>query len=72
MLSCVLLFVTPMEYAVHGILQAQNTGVDSPSLYQHISPTQEVNWGLLCYRWILYHLSYQGSPYYNNNNSTPF
>ena len=62
LLSCVLLFVTAMEYAVHAILQAQNTGVDSLSLLQRIFPTQEANWGLLHCREILYQLSSQGSP----------
>ena len=38
-----------------------NTGVGSLSLLQWIFPTQELNWGLLHYRWILYQLSYQGS-----------
>ena len=37
-----------------------NTGVGSLSLL-HI-PTQELNWGLLHCRWILYKLSYQRSP----------
>ena len=37
-----------------------NTGVGSLSLL-HI-PTQELNWGLLHSRWILYKLSYQRSP----------
>ena len=40
----------------------KNTGVGSLSLLQQIFPTQELNWGLLHYRWILYQLSYQGSP----------
>ena len=31
-------------------------------LLQQIFPTQESNWGLLHYRWILYHLSQKGSP----------
>ena len=34
----------------------------SLSLLQRIFPTQEWNWGLLHCRWILYQLSYQGSP----------
>ena len=38
-----------------------NTGVGSLSLLQGIFPTQESNWGLLHFRWILYQLSYQGS-----------
>ena len=40
----------------------QNTGVGSLSLLQGIFPTLELNWGLLHCRWILYQLSYQGSP----------
>ena len=38
-----------------------NTGVGSLSLLQGIFPTQELNWGLLHCRQILYQLSYQGS-----------
>ena len=41
----------------------QNTGVGSLSLLQRIFLTQELNWGLLHCRWILYQLSHQGSPY---------
>ena len=40
----------------------QNTRVGSLSLLQWIFPTQELNWGLLHCRQILYQLSYQGSP----------
>ena len=40
----------------------KNTGVDSLSLLQGIFLTQESNWGLLHCRWILYQLSYEGSP----------
>ena len=36
----------------------KNTGVDSLSLLQRILLTQELNWGLLHCRWILYQLSY--------------
>ena len=87
----------PMDYTVHGILQARilewvafpfsrrfsqprspalqadslpaepqgkpkNTGVGSLSLLQQIFQTQESNQGLLHCRWILYQLSYKGSP----------
>ena len=38
------------------------TGVGSLSLFQGIFPTQESNRGLLHCGWILYQLSYQGSP----------
>ena len=40
----------------------KNTGMGSLSLLQQIFTTQESNWGLLHCRWILYQLSYQGSP----------
>ena len=39
-----------------------NTGVGSLSLLQGNFPTQKSNQGLLHCRWILYQLSYQGSP----------
>ena len=39
----------------------KNTGVGSPSLLLGIFPTQELNWGLLHCKWILYQLSYQGN-----------
>ena len=41
----------------------KSTGVGSLSLLQWIFPTQESNQGLLHCRWILYQLSYEGSPY---------
>ena len=47
--------------SVHGIPQANNTGVDSHSLLQEISPTWELNLGLLHCRQILYCLSHLGS-----------
>ena len=40
----------------------QNTGVGSLSLLQGMFPTQGSNPGLLHCRWIVYQLSYQGSP----------
>ena len=40
----------------------KNTGVSNLSLLQGIFPTQELNRGLGHCRWILYQLSYQGSP----------
>ena len=40
----------------------KNTGVGSLSLLQWIFLTQELNQGLLHCRWIVYQLSYQGSP----------
>ena len=40
----------------------KNTGVGSLSLLQWLCLTQESNRGLLHCRWIIYQLSYQGSP----------
>ena len=40
----------------------KNAGVGSLSLLQQIFPAQESNQGLLHCRWILHHLSHQGSP----------
>ena len=40
----------------------KNIRVGSLSLLRQIIPTQESNWGLLHCGWILYQLSYQGSP----------
>ena len=40
----------------------QNTGVSSLSFLQGSFPTQGSNPGLPHYQWILYQLSYQGSP----------
>ena len=42
----------------------KNTRVGRLSFLQQIFVTQESNWGLLHYRWILYQLSYQGSPFH--------
>ena len=47
----------------------QNTGIGSLSLLQGIFPTQGLNTGLLHSRWILYHLSHQGSPEMANHSS---
>ena len=58
----------PMDYTVHGILQARIL-VGSLSLFQGIFPAQESNPGLLLYRQVLYCLSHQGSP--NQTRSSP-
>ena len=58
---------SPPGSPVHGILHGihlQNSGVGCHALLQGIFPTQELNPGLLHSRWILYHLSHQGSPFY--------
>ena len=59
--SCLTL-CNPMEY-IYIYSPEQNTGIGSLSPLQQIFPTQEVNRGLLHCRWILYQLSYQGSPW---------
>ena len=41
----------------------KNTGVGSLSILQWVLLIQELNWGLLHCRRILYQLSYQGGPY---------
>ena len=58
----------PMDYSppgssVHGDSPGKNTGVGCHSLFQGIFPTQGPNPGFPHYRWILYHLSHQGSPH---------
>ena len=57
-----LILCDPIDYTVHGILQARmlewvNTGRSPGDL-----PTQGLNPGLLHCRWILYQLSHKGSP----------
>ena len=53
---------TPLGSSVHGDSPGKNTGVGCHALLQGIFPTQELNPGLPHCRWILYHLSHQGSP----------
>ena len=61
--SCPTLFdpMDPIPYSPWNS-PGQNTGVGSLSLLQGIFPTQRCNQGLLHCGWILYQLSYQGSP----------
>ena len=49
----------PMNYTVHGMLQAGILGMGSLSLLQGIFPTQGSNPGLLQCRRILYQLSHK-------------
>ena len=56
--SCLTL-CNPMDYTVHGILQARILELGSLSLLQEISPTQGSN---PHYRWIFYQLSHKESP----------
>ena len=48
--------------SIHGDSPGNSTGVGCHALLQGIFPTQGSNPGLLHCRWILYHLSHQGSP----------
>ena len=48
--------------SLHGDSAGKNTGVDCHALLQGIFLTQESNRDLLHWKWILYQLSYQGSP----------
>ena len=57
--SCLTL-CNPMDSSWNSL--GQNTRVGSLSLFHQIFPTQESNQCLLHCRWILSHLSYQGSP----------
>ena len=52
----------PPDSSVHGDSLGKNTGAGCHALLQGIFPTQGLNPGLPHCRWILYHLSHQGSP----------
>ena len=51
---------SPSGFSVHGDSPGKNTGAGCHALLQGIFPTQGLNSGLPCYRWILYHLRHQG------------
>ena len=60
-------FCNPMDCSLpgsslHGHSPGKNTGVGCHALFQGIFPMQGVNPGLFHCRWVLYHLSQQGSP----------
>ena len=57
---------SPPGSSFHGDSLGKNTGVGCHFLLQGISPTQRLNPGFLHCRWILYHLSHQGSPWHNS------
>ena len=59
---CDLMDCSPPGSSVHGNSPGKNTGVGCHALFQGIVPTQGLNPGPLNCRWILYHLSHQGSP----------
>ena len=53
---------SPPGSSVHGDSLGKNTGISCHALLQGIFPTQGSNSGVPHCRWILYHLSHQGSP----------
>ena len=59
--SCLTL-CDPMDYTVHGTLQARTLELGSLSFLQGIFPTQGLNSGLPHCRQSLYQLSHKGSP----------
>ena len=59
--SCLTL-CNPMDYAVHGILQARILEWVAFPFSSGSSRPRDRTRGLLHFRWILYQLSYQGSP----------
>ena len=63
---------SPPGSSVRGDSPGKNIGVGCLALLQGIFPTQGLNAGLLHCRWILYHLSHQGSPnmYISNINKS--
>ena len=60
--SCDPMDCSPPGPSVLGDSPGKNTGVCCHAVLQGIFPTQGMNPGLLNCRWILYHLSHQGSP----------
>ena len=54
---------SPPGSSIHGDSSGKNTGTSCHAFFQEIFPTQGSNSGLPQCRWILYHLSHQGSPY---------
>ena len=62
LILCDLVDCSPPGTSVHGDSPGNNTGVDCHALLQGIFPNQGSNPGLPHWGWILYHLSYRGSP----------
>ena len=60
---CDLIDCSPPFSSAYGYSPGKNTGVGCHALLQGIFPTQGLNIGLSHWRWILYHLSHQGSPW---------
>ena len=63
---------SPPASSVHGDSPGKSTGLECHTLLQEIFPTQGSNSGLLHCRWILYHLSHQGSLRILELGASPF
>ena len=71
-LVCCDSWVTKSRTRLNDWTELKNTGVGSLSLLQQMFLIQELNWGLLHCRWILYQLSYQVSLLmYSNSPNFP-
>ena len=57
-------------FSVHGDSLGKNTGMGCQSLPQRIFPNEGLNPDLPLCRWVLYQLSYQGSPMTTNKTTT--
>ena len=63
---------SPPGSSVHGVSPGKNNGLGCHALLQGIFSTQGSSPGLLHCRWILYHLSHQGSPRILERVAYPF
>ena len=63
---------SPPGTSVHGDSPGKNSGVGCHALLQGISPGQGSNPGLPHCRWVLFHLSHQGSPRILESVAYPF
>ena len=54
---------SPPGSSICGVSPGKNTGMGCHALLQGVFPIQGLNPGFLHYRWILDHLSHQGSPF---------
>ena len=67
LLSCIRLMDCSLPVSfIHGIFQARVLEWVAVSFSKGIFPTQGSNLGLLHCAWILYHVSYQGSPQFSS------
>ena len=74
---CLVALCDPMDYSppgssVHGDSPSKNTRVGCHFFNQGIFPNQGSNPGLLHCRWLLYHLSHEGTPWILYSARLPF